>query len=124
MANKPPIKQKMFTPQQLKEAYDNYEAEQHSKNKWADRQGFLISKKLYKDLFNEYAKDKAYSGVLEDIEYRSQQSLLERGLTGQFNPTLVKFALSAKHGWAEKTEQVNKHEGALPVALVKYSDEE
>ncbi|GKX40439.1 hypothetical protein SOASR014_41780 [Pectobacterium carotovorum subsp. carotovorum] len=52
----------------------------------------------------EYAKeDKEFSGTLEAIKTMQENKLINKGLTGDFNPTITKLML-ANHGYSEKQE--------------------
>ncbi|QBY44417.1 DNA-packaging protein [Arsenophonus nasoniae] len=52
----------------------------------------------------EYAKEnQEFSGTLEAIKTIQENSLINNGLKGDFNPTIVKLMLS-NHGYAEKQE--------------------
>lgn len=52
----------------------------------------------------EYAKEnQEFSGTLAAIKTIQENSLINKGLTGEFNPTIVKLML-CNHGYAEKQE--------------------
>lgn len=56
----------------------------------------------------EYAKDNAeFSGTLEAIKTLQENKLINKGLIGDFNPTITKLML-ANHGYSDKAEIDNK----------------
>jgi len=56
----------------------------------------------------EYAKDNAeFSGTLEAIKTLQENKLINKGLVGDFNPTITKLML-ANHGYSDKAEIDNK----------------
>ncbi|WP_334468197.1 DNA-packaging protein [Arsenophonus sp. PmNCSU2021_1] len=65
----------------------------------------------------EYAKEnQEFSGTLEAIKTIQENSLINKGLTGEFNPTIIKLMLS-NHGYAEKQETAlrGKEGGAIKI---------
>lgn len=65
----------------------------------------------------EYAKEnQAFSGTLAAIKTLQENSLINKGLMGEFNPTIVKLMLS-NHGYAEKQETAltGKAGGAIKI---------
>lgn len=64
-----------------------------------------------------YAKENnAFLNTLEAIKTIQENSLINKGLTGDFNPTIVKLMLS-NHGYAEKQETAltGKAGGAIKI---------
>lgn len=56
----------------------------------------------------EYAKDNTeFSGTLEAIKTLQENKLINKGLVGDFNPTITKLML-ANHGYSDKAEIDNK----------------
>ena len=56
----------------------------------------------------EYAKENSeFSGTLEAIKTLQENKLINKGLTGDFNPTITKLML-ANHGYSDKSEVDNK----------------
>lgn len=56
----------------------------------------------------EYAKQSPeFKDTLEDIQTLQERGLINKGLSGVFNPTITKLML-ANHGYAEKQEVDNK----------------
>ena len=56
----------------------------------------------------EYAKDNVeFSGTLEAIKTLQENKLINKGLVGDFNPTITKLML-ANHGYSDKAEIDNK----------------
>lgn len=63
----------------------------------------------------EYAKENsAFSGTLAAIKTVQENSLINKGLTGEFNATIAKLMLS-NHGYADKQETAltGKEGGAI-----------
>ena len=56
----------------------------------------------------EYAKEnEEFSGTLEAIKTLQENKLINKGLVGDFNPTITKLML-ANHGYSDKAEVDNK----------------
>lgn len=49
-------------------------------------------------------KHKSFSVALERISAEQKQRLFEKGLSGDYNPTIAKLGLSANHGMREKSD--------------------
>lgn len=45
-----------------------------------------------------------FLGALNKIREEQRSRLINKGLSGQYNPVIAKLILSANHGMAEKTE--------------------
>lgn len=44
-----------------------------------------------------------FSDIVRDIRQEQAKRLLNKGLSGEYNPTIAKLILSGKHGYVEKT---------------------
>lgn len=44
-----------------------------------------------------------FSDILDDLKVEQADRLLNRGLSGEYNPTIAKMMLSSKHGYVEKS---------------------
>lgn len=55
-------------------------------------------------LYEWEKKYKAFSNALDDIRAEQKQRLIEKGLSGDYNPVIAKLVLAANHGMADKTE--------------------
>jgi len=61
--------------------------------------------KVHRDTVYKWAKDnEIFSDILEEVQRRYEQVLIENGLTDRYNANLAKFLLSADHGKREKTD--------------------
>ncbi|WP_180817254.1 DNA-packaging protein [Arsenophonus endosymbiont of Aphis craccivora] len=72
---------------------------------------------IRRSIAQEYAKENSdFSGTLASIKTIQENSLINTGLTGEFNPTIVKLMLS-NHGYAEKQETAltGKAGGAIKI---------
>ena len=47
---------------------------------------------------------KDFSELLDRIKKEQEARLVEKGLTGEYNPVMAKFILSARHEYREKTD--------------------
>ena len=52
----------------------------------------------------DWRKHKEFSLSLDRIVEAQKKVLLNKGLSGEYNPTIAKLILSANHGMSEKTE--------------------
>lgn len=57
-----------------------------------------------KSLYNWAAIHSDFLHALDKIETEQKQRLLEKGLAGEYNPTIAKLILSANHGMREKSD--------------------
>ena len=60
---------------------------------------------------------KEFSYIVEDILSNQGRTLINKGLLGQFNPTIAKLLLS-KHGYADKQELTGKDGEKLDMGVV------
>lgn len=49
-------------------------------------------------------ENEAFSDIIEALLAEQADELINKGLTGKFNPTITKLLLSGKHGYVEKSE--------------------
>lgn len=49
----------------------------------------------------------AFSNALDRIRLEQRERLMNKGLSGAYNPTIAKLILSSNHGMAERTESKN-----------------
>jgi len=68
-------------------------------------EGFMLKYNIASRTFYDW-KDKYpnFSQSLDKILYRQKESLLNKGLSGQYNPLIAKLGLSANHGMREKSD--------------------
>lgn len=58
-----------------------------------------------RDTIYAYGKaNKEFSDILEDVRAEQAKRLIDNGLSGVYNPTIVKLILSSKHGFVEETK--------------------
>lgn len=70
-------------------------------------------------LYNWAEKDQEFLDILDDIKSEQADRLINRGLAGEYNPTMAKLMLT-KHGYSDKTEtDITSGGQALPV-LVEF----
>lgn len=98
-----------FKPKMVKDSEGNY-YDAHEHNLFMGE--FLlteedVSRDDLENLFKvkPFLKDKHYSKLSQYQEYK----LAKMGLTNRLNPVLVKFTLSNKHNWSDKSESKNKN---------------
>ena len=85
--------------------------------------GLAVVSKIRRETLHEWAKaeDKEeFSNILGEILAKQEQTLISNGLTGDFNPTIVKLVLG-KHGYSDKADNTNTHQGpnGEPLATVE-----
>ena len=69
-------------------------------------EGFASFIGVSTDTLYEWAKvHKEFSVSLAKVTEEQKTRLLDKGLSGTYNPTIAKLILSSNHGMAEKTEQ-------------------
>ena len=80
--------------------------------------GMCLVLKVNESTLYEWAKDpdKNFSKTLDRCRAKQQQVLFNKGLTNQFNATIVKLAL-ANHGYSEKTENTLQGPGGGPIEV-------
>lgn len=60
-----------------------------------------VSKRVLYDWEKEYPE---FLHALDKIRTEQQQRLLDKGLSGDYNPTIAKLILSSNHGMREKSD--------------------
>lgn len=67
--------------------------------------GFAVYLGINKDTVYEWSKeDKEFSDVLANVQTASEEMKWKYGASGTLNANIVRFGLSAIHGYKEKTE--------------------
>lgn len=68
--------------------------------------GFSLMLGINDDTLVEWRKQhKEFSAAVERISQFQKERLINKGLSGDYNPSIAKLILSANHGMAEKTQQ-------------------
>lgn len=71
-------------------------------------EGFALFLGVNKTSLYEWEKKhEDFSNALDKIREEQRKRLLDKGLSGQYNPVIAKLILSSNHGMAEKTETKN-----------------
>ena len=80
--------------------------------------GMAIVLNVVKSTLYEWAKDeeKDFSNTLAKCSDYQEFVLLNKGLTGSFNPTIVKLAL-ANHGYADKADNTISGPNGDPISV-------
>lgn len=87
-------------------------------------EGFALFLGVDKSSLYEWKdKHEDFSYALEKIITEQKKRLLEKGLSGDYNPTIAKLILSSNHGMSEKTDVTSGGEKITPI-LVKFLDAE
>lgn len=84
--------------------------------------GLALVLELHRDTIHDWAKDekkKEFSDILEQINQKQQQVLIQKGLTGDFNSNITKLVLG-KHGFHDKVDQDHTSKGESLNFTVKY----
>lgn len=91
---------------------------------WKDQDGAIPSIAGLSDALgvtrktlHEWAKDSdkpEFCDTLEKLLAKQEVNLLNKGLLGEFNPTMAKLALT-NHGYSDKVETDNKHDVSDPL---------
>lgn len=58
-------------------------------------------------LYDWETKDKEFSYIMEDLRAKQADTLINKGLSGDYNPTIAKVLLT-KHGYRDGTEIMGK----------------
>lgn len=69
-------------------------------------------------LYEWEKKEPLFSDALDELRAEQKQRLLEKGLSGQYNPTIAKLVLSANHNMKEKSD-VTTNDKDLPTPLLE-----
>ncbi len=68
-------------------------------------EGLAYEIKVNKDTIYEWAKEyKEFSDVIDDLRAKQAKFLINKGLSGDYNPTIAKVLLT-KHGYREGIDQ-------------------
>ena len=71
-------------------------------------EGLALFLKINKDTIYEWCKiHPRFSDVIDDLRAKQANALLNKGLSGDYNPTIAKVLLT-KHGYREGIEQTGK----------------
>ena len=57
-----------------------------------------------------------FSLMIDEIQSMQEQKLFDMGLTGDYNASIVKLALT-KHGYSDKQETESTHKNPIPVTI-------
>lgn len=63
----------------------------------------ILLKVSRQSLYNWAEKHEDFLDILESIKAKQEQTLINKGLTGEFNAAITKLALG-KHGYSDKQE--------------------
>lgn len=78
-------------------------------------EGLAATLKVHRDTLYEWAKHyPEFSDTLEDIKAEQKKRLMDKGLSGDYNPTIAKLILSANHDMREKTDVTTGGESLNP----------
>lgn len=81
-------------------------------------QELAYSLKVNQDTIYEWAKKhKEFSETLDDLRNKQATQLINRGLTGDYNPAIAKLILSANHGMKERSD-ITTNDKDLPQPLL------
>lgn len=92
----------------------------HHKEDYGDEmpsaEGMSLVLNVHKSTLYEWAQDeeKNFSDTLARCQAKQHQVLFNKGLTNDFNATIVKLALS-NHGYSDKTENTMQGPGGGPI---------
>jgi hypothetical protein len=76
-----------------------------------------------KTLYNWRDKHPKFLHSLEKITKEQQKRLLDKGLSGQYNPTIAKLILSSNHGMRERSD-VTSDDKPMPQPLLSALKED
>lgn len=80
--------------------------------------GLACELKVNKTTLYEWGKRyEEFSNVLDNLVEKQERMLLQGGLSGDYNPVIVKLILSARHDYKEKTD-VTSDGKALPTPII------
>ena len=86
-------------------------------------EGLAVYLGINKDTIYTWRKEKQeFSELIEELLAHQAKQLINKGLSGDYNPTIAKVLLT-KHGYREGSELTGKDGEALPgTVLVKFID--
>ena len=108
-----PTKQTPEIIEAAKAYLDNYEA---AGNVFPSVAGLAVAIKVNRSTLYEWSKqdDGVFSDILANILDKQEQVLWDKGMVGDFNPSLTKLALG-KHGYTDKQELSGADGGPVQV---------
>ena len=110
MAGGRPTKYSSAILEETKSYIENYADEDHAIPSVA---GLSIKLNIARSTLYDWASQEGkeeFSDILEKLNAVQEQTLVSKGLKGEFNPAITKLALG-KHGYSEKTDNTNTHQG-------------
>lgn len=76
-------------------------------------EGLAVYLKIHRDTIYQWEKEhEAFSDIIGELRHRQAQSLINNGLSGDYNPTIAKVLLS-KHGYKEEVKTEQQHTGEV-----------
>lgn len=97
---------KSYLAQFYDKEYEALQAKEHKDEVIPSVEGLSQYIKIARSTIYEWQKDEdkcQFSDILEQIQVRQGQILINMGLTGKFNPQITKLVLG-KHGYSEKAD--------------------
>ena len=74
-------------------------------------EGLAYHLHINKDTINEWCKiHPEFSVIIDDLRHKQARSLINNGLSGDYNPTIAKVLL-AKHGYKDSSEVDHSNKG-------------
>ena len=80
----------------------------------------LFIGKSVKTLYNWAAQHEDFLQALNKIVVQQKQRLINKGLSGDYNPTIAKLILSSNHGMSEK-KQIDHTSGGERIGLEQHN---
>lgn len=82
-------------------------------------EGLALFLDISRDTVYAWEKEKEpFSYIVEEVRAQQAETLVQNGLTGQFNPTITKLMLS-KHGYVERQDVTSGDKPVAPL-LVRF----
>jgi hypothetical protein len=89
-------------------------------------EGLALYLKIHRDTVYQWEKEYTeFSDIISELRHKQAESLINNGLSGDYNPTIAKVLLS-KHGYREEVKQETEHSGSVGftgIEIVKPDDE-
>jgi len=80
-------------------------------------EGLAFHLKINRDTIYEWCKvHKEFSDIIEELKAKQAEELINKGLSGDYNPTIAKVLLT-KHGYREGTELTGADGEPLQIAV-------
>lgn len=93
-----------------------------TKVKLPKREGFAKFLGYPRQTLDNWAKEhEEFFDALARIDLEQKERVIDKGLSGDYNPTIAKLILSANHGMAEKSENKQEQSGTLTI-ITKVPD--